>query len=261
MSSIAFYFFGMPVHYYGIIISCAIALGVIIAMYFAKQRGYNPETILDLVIVAVPCAIIGARLYYVAFTWDNYKDNLLSIFMTWQGGLAIYGGVIGGVIAAVIFCKVKKINVLEILDICTPSLILGQAMGRWGNFFNQEAYGSLVTDPKLQWFPYAVYIQNTQTWQLATFFYESAWNFLVFIFLFFYSRRRPNKGNVFLLYLLLYGLGRSFIEGLRTDSLWLIPNVIRVSQMLSIVLVVISAIALLYRNNKNKKGLNADSLK
>ena len=255
MNPIAFYLFGIPVHFYGLIISASIALGVIIAMYFAKRRGFDPEIILDFVILAVPIGIISARLYFVIFTWSNYKDNLLSIFRIWEGGLAIYGGVIGGVITAFIFCKRKKINPFELLDICTPSLILGQAFGRWGNFFNQEAYGSLVTDKSLQWFPYAVYIDNTQTWQLATFFYESAWNFLAFIFLFFYSRKIPKKGNVFLLYLLLYGLGRSFIEGLRTDSLWLIPNVIRVSQMLSIVLVIISAAALIYRNHKNKNNI------
>ncbi len=255
MNPIAFYLFGIPVHFYGLIISSSIALGVIIAMYFAKQRGFDPEIILDFVIVAVPIAIICARLYFVIFTWSNYKDNLLSIFRIWEGGLAIYGGVIGGVITAFIFCKRKKISPFELLDICTPSLILGQAFGRWGNFFNQEAYGGLVTDKNLQWFPYAVYIDNTQTWQLATFFYESAWNFLVFIFLFFYSRKIPKKGNVFLLYLLLYGLGRSFIEGLRTDSLWLIPNVIRASQMLSIVLVIFSAAVLIYRNYKNKNKI------
>lgn len=261
MNSIAFYLFGIPVHFYGLIISSAIALGVIIAMYFAKTRGFDTEIILDFVILAVPLAIICARLYYVVFTWDIYKDNPLTIFMTWKGGLAIYGGVIGGVIAAIIFCKRRKINVFDILDICAPSLILGQALGRWGNFFNQEAYGYIVTDKNLQWFPYAVFIERTQTWQMATFFYESAWDMAVFVFLFFYSRKLPKKGNVFLLYLLLYGLGRSVIEGLRTDSLWLIPNVIRVSQMLSIVLVVFSAIVLIYRNRKSKNILDNNSLK
>lgn len=259
MNPIAFSIFGMQVHYYGLIISVAIALGVVIAMYFAKTRGYNPEIILDFAIFAVPVSIICARIYYVAFTWNEYKDNLLSIFMIWNGGLAIYGGVIGGVLSAFVFCKIKKINVLDILDICAPSLILGQALGRWGNFFNQEAYGYIVSDKNLQWFPYAVFIERTQTWQMATFFYESAWNMAVFVFLFFYSKKKPLKGNIILLYLVLYGLGRAFIEGLRTDSLWLIPDVIRVSQMLSIVFVVFGLIVLIYRNIKNKNAL-ADSI-
>lgn len=261
MDPIAFYLFGIPVHYYGIIIASAIGLGVLIACYFAKRRGYDPEIILDFVIMAVPIAIIGARLYFIFFTFDNYKNDPLSIIKVWEGGLAIYGGVIGGVLAALIFSKIRKIKFFDIVDICTPSLILGQAMGRWGNFFNQEAYGNLVTDPNLQWFPYAVFIQRTGTWQQATFFYESAWDLLVFAFLFFYSRKKPKSGNVFLFYLLLYGIGRSFIEGLRTDSLWLIPGVVRVSQMLSIVLVLLGAAALIYRNFKSKKNLDGKSLK
>ena len=171
--------------------------------------------------------------------WDRYAANPMEIFAVWHGGLAIYGGVIGGLLAVVIFCKWRKFSMGHMIDIGAPALILGQAIGRWGNFVNQEAFGNLITNPDLQFFPYGVYIDRLGEWHQATFFYESMWDFLVLAVLLWYFKRAKHKGNVFAMYLALYGVGRFFIEGLRTDSLWLIPGVIRVSQLLSAVLVVL----------------------
>lgn len=245
---VAFEIFGRPIYWYGILIATGVLLGIYLAMRYARRLNYDPEMILDFALLAIPFAIIGARLYYVVFQWEIYKNNPVDIFKIWQGGLAIYGAVIGGVIAAGIFSRWRKIKFWDLADIVAPSLILGQAIGRWGNFFNQEAYGNLVTDPAWQWFPFAVYIEAREEWHLATFFYESMWNFLVFIFLMWYRKRRKRSGDIFLLYLLLYSCGRIVIEGFRTDSLYLGP--FRVSQLLAGLLIVFSTVMLVVRRRK-----------
>jgi len=211
---------------------------------------YDPEIIVDFCLLAIPLAVIGARLYYVIFEWDIYKNRPLDIIKIWEGGLAIYGAVIGGIIAALIFSRWRRINFWDLVDIVSPSLILGQAIGRWGNFFNQEAYGKIVTDKAWQWFPYAVYIEARQEWHMATFFYESMWNLLVFIFLFNYRKRRKVPGEVFLLYTFLYSCGRIVIEGFRTDSLYLGP--FRVSQLLAALLIILSIALFVIRRRKFK---------
>lgn len=263
---------GLNIAWYAVIIIVGIVAGIAIANYFAKKRGYRFEMLVDFMVLALPLAIIGARLYYVFTSWAEYADDPISILYIWEGGLAIYGAVIGAVVAAIIFSKWKKVPLLDILDIAAPGLILGQAIGRWGNFVNQEAFGVAVTDSSMQWFPYAVEINKThyvaeyndilekmvqvectEPWHMATFFYESIWNILVFAALFFYFRKAKHKGNVFAAYLILYGIGRAFIEGLRTDSLWLIPGTIRISQALSIVLIVVGAIYILIMHSKPKK--------
>ncbi len=210
-------------------------------------------------------AIIGARVYYVAFEWESYAGDFLSIIAIWKGGLAIFGGVIGAVIGAIIFCKWRKVKLGDVLDIGAAPLILGQAIGRWGNFVNQEAFGAAVTDVSKQWFPLSVYIDKvhsvfnpdtaaweicTQPWHQATFFYESMWNLLVFVILMLLRKKTKSRGSVFALYLVLYGAGRVVIEGMRTDSLWLIPGVVRVSQALSIALVILGAAYLIFRRIK-----------
>ncbi len=229
---------GLSVRWYGALICLGLVGGLVAAYLMGRKRGYNFDMVLDLLLLALPFCIIGARLYYVAFEWDSYKNNLSEIFKIWHGGMAIYGGVIGGVIAALIFCKWRKVPIGDLLDVGGVGLILGQAIGRWGNFANQEAFGNLITNPDLQFFPYGVYIERLGEWHQATFFYESMWNFLVLFVLIWYFKRAKHKGNVFVLYLTLYGVGRFFIEGLRTDSLWMIPGIIRVSQLLSAVLVI-----------------------
>jgi len=245
---VAFRIFGRPVYWYGILIAMGVLLGIYLAMGYARRLKYAPEMILDLALLAIPFAIVGARLYYVVFQWEIYKNNPVDIFKIWQGGLAIYGAVIGGVIAAAIFSRWRKIKFWDLADIAAPSLILGQAIGRWGNFFNQEAYGRLVTDPAWQWFPFAVYIEARQEWHMATFFYESMWNLLVFIFLMSYRKRRKRSGDIFLLYLLLYSCGRVVIEGFRTDSLYLGP--FRVSQLLAGLLIAFSIAMLVVRRRR-----------
>lgn len=221
--------------------------------------------VIDLLTIALPMAIIGARVYYVAFEWESYAGDFLSIIAIWKGGLAIFGGVIGAVIGAIIFCKWRKVKLGDVLDIGAAPLILGQAIGRWGNFVNQEAFGAAVTDVSKQWFPLSVYIDKvhsvfnpdtaaweicTQPWHQATFFYESMWNLLVFVILMLLRKKTKSRGSVFALYLVLYGAGRAVIEGIRTDSLWLIPGVVRVSQALSIALVILGAAYLIFRRIK-----------
>ncbi|MEG1991348.1 MAG: prolipoprotein diacylglyceryl transferase, partial [Christensenella sp.] len=175
---------GLDIAWYGILIACGIVAGVALAVHEAKRRGYTAELLVDFMILALPLAIIGARLYYVAFEWGYYSEHPEEIIAVWNGGIAIYGAIIGGVIAAIILSKWRKFPLGRLLDVCAPGLILGQAIGRWGNFVNQEAFGQIVTNPKLQFFPYAVFISERYTgtemiinqWVQATFFYESMWD-------------------------------------------------------------------------------------
>lgn len=241
---------GIGIRWYGFIICIGMCLGITVAVLLAKKRGYNLDMVIDLALFAVPLAILGARLYYVAFDWSTYQNNLLDIFAIWKGGLAIYGAVIGGLIGCLLFCKFKKVPLGDVMDVAAPGLILGQAIGRWGNFINQEAYGNLIANPAWQWFPYGVYIKDVGEWHQATFFYESVWNLVVFAVLLWYFKRARHKGNVAAMYFTLYGLGRAFIEGLRMDSLWLIQDVIRVSQALSILLVIAGTIYIGIKHSK-----------
>lgn len=249
MDPIAFYIFGRPVYWYGIIIAAGVLIGIYLAIRYANRLGYDQDMIIDFCLLAIPLAIIGARLYYVIFSWEYYSKNPGDIIKIWEGGLAIYGAVIGGIISAIIFSRWRKIDFWELCDIAAPSLILGQALGRWGNFFNQEAYGYAVNNPAWQWFPAAVYIDANAQWHMATFFYESMWNFIVFFLLLFYKKRRKRKGEIFLLYLILYSVGRVVIEGLRTDSLYWGP--FRVSQLLSGILIIVGIALFIIRRKKN----------
>jgi prolipoprotein diacylglyceryl transferase len=245
MNPVAFSIFGQPIYWYGILISAGVLIGIFLAMHHAKIFGMDQDSIVDMALLAIPMAIIGARLYYVIFEWDQYKGHPLDIFNIRKGGLAIYGGVLGGVLGGYLFSRWKKIDFWNLTDICAPSIILGQAIGRWGNYINQEAYGVVVNNPQWQWFPVAVFIQADQQWHMATFFYESFWNLIVFFILMGYRRHRKRTGEVFLLYLILYSLGRIFIEGLRTDSLYL--DNVRISQLLGILLVVLGIVLFVYR--------------
>jgi phosphatidylglycerol:prolipoprotein diacylglycerol transferase len=228
---------GFSIAWYGVIIGFGVLLGVLLASYRAKKNGYESDLIFDFILIALPAAIVCARLYYVFFEWQDYVKNPLKIFATREGGLAIYGGVIGGFLSAVVFCKINKFPLLKLIDLAIPSLILGQAIGRWGNFMNQEAYGEIIRDPKFQFFPYGVYIDAVSEWHQATFFYESMWTLLLFIIVLFIAGKTKKDGILLSVYLIGYGSARFFIEGLRTDSLYLFAG-IRVSQMLSLLLVV-----------------------
>ncbi len=265
---VAFTIFGRDIYWYGILISLSVVLAVIMVYREAKREGLDADCMLDYALLTVPIAIVCARIYYVIFEWDQYAADPIRALYIWEGGIAIYGAVIGGVIATLIFSRWKKISFWKLADLVAPGLVLGQAIGRWGNFFNQEAFGGLVTDPAWQYFPYAVYIERLGEWHQATFFYESVACFLIFIFLMIYRRKAKNApaGNLFLWYWVLYGIERAYVEGLRTDSLWMFkdgipigsliffPNGLRVSQVLSIVMAVAFSIVLLVRFVKRRKN-------
>lgn len=242
MGPVAFELFGLEIRWYGILISMGILIGVVIALREAKRVGFNEETLLDLFIWAVPLSVIGARVYYVIFTWDLYRDNPLQAFNTRNGGLAIHGVIITAIIVTYVFTRIRKVNFWVVVDICAPSIILGQAIGRWGNYLNQEAHGG-PTD-----LPWGIMVDGVKVH--PTFFYESIWNFAVFFFLLWYGRKKQKvKGEVFLLYLSLYSFIRLFIEGLRTDSLML--GQIRIAQLVSILGIVIPAY-IIYKKRKEK---------
>lgn len=249
--------FTKEIYWYGIIIAAALLAGILLAMKNARFRKLNSDIILDLVLITVPFALVGARVYYVIFMWNLYVEDvwyltLRNIVAVWEGGLAIYGGVIGGLAGLAVFARWRKVPFLALCDIAAPSLILGQAIGRWGNFVNQEAFGYEVSNSALHFFPFSVYIEATGTYHMATFFYESMWNLLVFAALLLYLRKvkEASPGNVFFGYLALYGLGRMFIEPMRTDSLYIPGTSLRASQILSAALLIGSVAALLFRNMK-----------
>ncbi len=231
---------------YGLLIAGAMALGVFLCSRQEKRLNLPKDTAVDFALWVLPAAIVGARLYYVAFQWPIYASDPLRILYLWEGGLAIYGGVIGGAIAALVFSRVKKVSFAALADMVAPVLILGQAIGRWGNFVNQEAYGRVIENQALQFFPVAVFADGE--WHMAAFFYESLWDFIGFWLLWLNRKRVRVRGDLFLGYLVWYGLGRAVIEGLRTDSLmW---GGIRVSQVLSVLLCISAGIALLVRRLK-----------
>lgn len=234
---------GFSVHWYGVLIALGVLLGILLAMRREKRYGLKKDTVIDLALWAVPFSIVGARLYYVIFSWDFYRDDLLKIFSLREGGMAIYGSILAGVLVGFFFARARKISFWTLADLVAPSIALGQAIGRWGNFLNQEAFGAEVLNPNLHFFPLAVFIQADGAWHWATFFYESAWCALIVIFLLFMERRHllRRRGDGFLWYAFLYALERAVVEGLRTDSLYW--GTVRVSQALAaLIAVVIAAI-------------------
>jgi phosphatidylglycerol:prolipoprotein diacylglycerol transferase len=228
------------IRWYGLLIASAVLIGVTISQYLAKRRHVNPEFISDLSIWLVIGAIPAARLYYVLFQWSEYSQHPDRIIAIWQGGIAIHGAIIGGVIAALIFAKLKKISFWQLADLVAPSLILGQAIGRWGNFFNSEAFGGPASLPWKLYIPPERRPPNLVNFEYfhPTFLYESLWNLMVFallLTLFFRAlsgKPRLKVGTLFLVYWVAYSLGRFWIEGLRTDSLMLGP--LRMAQIVSL---------------------------
>ena len=240
--------------WYSFLIVIGALMAIVLACREERRAGLPKDTVIDLALFLLPGGIIGARLYYVIFSWPQFRHDLLSIFRIWEGGLAIYGGIIGGLLVLILFCRKRRLSALTLCDIITPGLVLAQALGRWGNWFNIEAYGLTVTDPSLCFFPFAVQVpEDGYAWHMATFFYESFWNLLVFVFLMIGRRKRLRlRGDVFCFYLLLYAAGRLVIEELRLDSLYATSSV-RVSQLLSILLcigVVIRYTVLLRRQER-----------
>lgn len=248
--------FNFDIAYYGMIIGLGILTGILIAAAEAKRTGQDPETYYDLAIYAVICSIIGARAYYVIFSWDMYKGNLKSILNLRQGGLAIYGGVIAAVITVIVFAKVKKLSAPLLFDTAVLGLVAGQMIGRWGNFFNREAFGEYTDGLLAMRLPLDA-VRSSDVTELMrrnmetvkgvsyiqvhpTFLYESLWCMMVLLLLLLYRRHKKFDGEVFLFYLLGYGLGRVWIEGLRTDQLLIRGTTIPVSQLLAGTLVIVS---------------------
>lgn len=241
----SFQLFGITIHWYGVIIAAGILVAYLYCMHIAKDSGLTKDNILDILIFGLPSSVICARIYYVVFEWDSYKNNLIDIFKIWEGGIAIYGAVIGACLSTYIYCRIKKISVSKAFDVGSYGLLIGQIFGRWGNFVNAEAYGS-ITD-----LPWRMELLDLGIAVHPTFLYESLWNLGVFIFLVLRRKKMKFDGEAFLWYITLYGLGRFWIEGLRTDSLFLGP--LRISQCVAAVCVVIGIILLIVNNKKHKR--------
>ena len=234
----------VSIHMYGLIIACGLMLATIYCMRRANQFGLTEDHVLDGVLCVTPFALVCARAYYCAFSWELYADNPISVFYIWNGGIAIYGGVLGAIIGMYVFCKVKKISLGATLDLVLLGFLIGQSIGRWGNFFNREAFGA-ETESFLRMGLLDTFT-GTVTYHHPTFLYESLWNALGFVLLHFLSKKREYDGQIALGYAVWYGLGRAFIEGLRTDSLYIPGTSIRVSQALAAASCILAAAVLVY---------------
>ena len=256
--------------YYGMIIACGMLLGLFLAMWVAKKTKQDPELYFDVALYAIPIALIGARAYYVIFSWDQYKDNLIHILYFREGGLAIFGGVIAAVITFYVYVKIKKQNFWLMVDTGCVGLVLGQIIGRWGNFFNREAFGGysdglLAMQIRVDEAAYttqdlmnkAVTIDGTQYIQVQpTFLYESLWNLGVLIIILLYRKHKKFDGELFMMYLFGYGIGRFIIESFRTDQL-LLPYIgLPVSQVFSACLAVFALIVMIYKRSRLKKSIH-----
>ncbi|WP_026772282.1 prolipoprotein diacylglyceryl transferase [Sediminibacillus terrae] len=248
----------LTVYWYGVIIAAGAFLGLWLATREADRLGLNKDLFVDLIVFAIPIAIISARIYYVIFEWDRYDGGTWwDVFAIWEGGIAIHGALIGSVVTAIIFARVRKVSFWQLADIAAPSIILGQAIGRWGNFMNQEAHGGPVSqaayDNFLQYLP--DFINNQMciggVMYHPTFLYESVWNLIGLVLLLLLRRFNPRRGEVFLSYVIWYSIGRYFIEGMRTDSLYIVGQ-LRTAQVISIVLVVLSIALIIYRRYSGK---------
>lgn len=252
----SFTVFGFTIAFYGVIIGIGVLAGLLVAVREAKLTGQDPETYWDFAIYAIIFSIIGARIYYVVFAWDYYKDNLLSIFNTRRGGLAIYGAVIAAFLTLLIYAKIKKTNFMQMADTAVLGLILGQIIGRWGNFMNREAFGEYTDGLFAMRLPIAAVRANEITETMAghltesinyiqvhpTFLYESLWNLGILLLMLFYRRHKKFQGEVLLFYLGGYGIGRFWIEALRTDQLQWGNTGIAVSQVLGLILFIAAII-------------------
>lgn len=250
----SFSIFGFKIAFYGVIIGIGVLCGVLMAAYVAKKEKLDSELIWDFAIYAIVFSIVGARIYYVIFQWDMYKDNLLAIFNLRNGGLAIYGAVIAAFTTLWVYCKVKKQSFLQIADICVPGLVLGQAIGRWGNFMNREVFGEYTDNLLAMRLPVEAVRSIDISENLAahipeganyiqvhpTFLYESLWNLVLLFIMLAYRQHKKFQGEMWLLYLGGYGLGRAWIEGIRTDTLFIPHTTVAVSQVLAAVLFVVA---------------------
>nr|MBQ8244151.1 prolipoprotein diacylglyceryl transferase [Oscillospiraceae bacterium] len=236
----------LTIHYYGLIIAVGLMLAVFYSCKRSKAFGLKEDDILDGVLWVTPFAICCARAYYVAFSWADYADDPISILYIWEGGIAIYGGVLGAVLGMYVVCRIKKVKFTTVLDLILMAFLIGQSIGRWGNFMNREAFGA-ATDTFLRM---GLFNTRTNAWEYyhPTFLYESLWNAVGFVLLHFLSKKRRYDGQMALSYAAWYGLGRSWIEGLRVDSLYWGP--FRVSQVLAAVTCITAVTVLIWQNRK-----------
>ena len=267
---------GFEIAYYGMVIALGMALGIMLILRIARKSGQNEDTYVDLTMITIVCAIIGARIYYVIFSWQDYKDEFLQIFNIRGGGLAIYGGVIAGLITILVFAKVKKMNAYLLLDTVCPGLVVGQILGRWGNFFNREAFGGYSDGLLAMALPRSAVRQGEITGQMLehlkmidgvefiqvhpTFLYESLWNLMLLVCLLYLWKHRRYPGQIVFTYLAGYGLGRIWIESLRTDQLLLPVVRIPVSQAVAGIMILVSVVLMIKKGRgqgrpmKEKKG-------
>lgn len=251
MNPVAFSIGGFDIRWYGILIAFGMALGIFIANYNCKWRDADYDKLLNIVLLSIPIGIVGARLYYVILEFENYKNNIIDAFNIRNGGLAIHGGLIFAFGTALIYTKIKKLNFIKFADVAAPSIILAQALGRWGNFFNQEAHGDAVSYEFIKHFP--MFIQSGMningTYYNPTFLYESTWNITVFLILIIILRKSKKNGIVFFTYIGLYSIGRFIIEGMRTDSLMI--GSVRMAQLVSLSGVIIWLVFITLNYYKN----------
>ena len=250
MNPVALQLGPISIRWYAICIVSGLILAVYLSMKEAPRKKIDPDDIIDFILIAFPLAIVGARLYYVIFEWGYYSQHLGEIFAIWNGGIAIYGGLLTGALVLYLFSRRRLIEPIDFLDIAAPSVMIAQSIGRWGNFFNQEAYGAAVKS--LNYLP--SFIRNQMyidgSYRQPTFLYESSWNFLGFL-LILILRRKPQflrQGEITAFYLIWYGFGRMIIEGMRTDSLMFAG--LRVSQWLSMILILVGLAIILYQRRK-----------
>ncbi|MFA8437322.1 prolipoprotein diacylglyceryl transferase [Pueribacillus sp. YX66] len=254
LDRVAFQLGPISIYWYGVIIATGVLLALILANREGKRLGLPKDTFTDLLMWAVPFAIIGARAYYVIFEWDAYKNNPSKIFAIWEGGIAIHGALIGAVITAIVFARLKGLSFWKLADIAAPSVLLGQAIGRWGNFMNQEAHGGPVTREFLEGLMLPDFIINQMyidgTYYHPTFLYESLWSFAGVILLLLLRKVSLRRGEIFLTYAIWYSIGRLFIEGLRTDSLLVGDTSIRIAQVVSVLIIVIGTTLIIIRRKR-----------
>ncbi|WP_147804357.1 prolipoprotein diacylglyceryl transferase [Alkalicoccus halolimnae] len=255
LDPIAFEIGPLTIFWYGILIGLGAFLGYLLTNREMKKRGLPADMLADLLMFALPAAIIGARIYYVIFRWEQFADNPISAFAIWEGGLAIHGALIASVITGLIFAKVRKVSFWKLADITAPGILLGQAIGRWGNFMNQEVYGGEVPRSFLENMMLPNFIIEQMfingAYHHPTFLYESVWNILGVALLLYLRRWNLRRGELFITYFIYYSIGRLVIEGIRTDYL-LLFGVLRTAQVLSITLIIAGIILIIYRR---KKGL------
>ncbi len=250
INRVAFTILGKEIYWYALIILSGFLLGLLLVYNTCEKRGVKKDHVFDIAFWGLIFGVVGARIYYVIFDWESIGENLLNIFKVWNGGLAIYGGLIAAIITAFVYSKLKKIKTLKVFDVFVPGLLIGQSIGRWGNFVNAEVFGNITT------LPWGMSI-NGGPLVHPLFLYESLWNILGLIIVLLFRDKKKNDGQIFFFYTLWYGAGRLFLEGMRQSQyiLWLIPNALGISQLVALVAILISIAALLLLSKKKRETI------